>query len=186
MFKKPFAPCLAVICACLGLVLAGCASNSNDTPGEAAPTSVATTVPTANVQTSPTPTPTSTPNEPDPLPEPTDDFFNDATEVPDEDERFLELPAGVSLDDPESLDEFIPILRDFLVTAMIEENGISESSAQCVEDGLSDELLSQYLALDDPDASEPPAELEGVFAEMFAVQESCLTPEEQERMGLTQ
>ncbi len=97
MFEKPFAPCLAVICACLGLVLAGCASNSNDTPGEAAPTSVATTVPTANVQTSPTPTPTSTPNEPDPLPEPTDDFFNDATEVPDSCHMFV-AQATASLD----------------------------------------------------------------------------------------
>ena len=69
----------------------------------------------------------------------------------------------------------------------MQESGISEPSAQCVVDNMSDDLLERYITLDVLTLEDPqPEDFEAaqpVFAEMFEIQSGCLTPEEMEMMG---
>ncbi len=87
-----------------------------------------------------------------------------------------EMDDQVLSDQMPSLDQF----RNFVMTGLIEENGVSESSAQCVGDNISEDLFERYMVadLDNPEAAQP------VFAELFQIQSSCLTPEELEMMGI--
>ena len=70
-------------------------------------------------------------------------------------------------------------LREFVFNALIEEDGISQASAQCVVDNLSQGLLEDFFQVDfdDLEAAQP------VLAEMFRVQSQCLTPQELEMTG---
>ncbi|MCY3967854.1 MAG: hypothetical protein OXF21_04730 [bacterium] len=109
-----------------------------------------------------------------------------------------EMDDQVLSDQMPSLDQF----RNFVMTGLIEENGVSEASAQCVGDNISEDLFERYMvaALDNAEAAQPysliwyylllVADLDNaeaaqpVFAELFQIQSSCLTPEELEKMGI--
>ncbi len=104
-----------------------------------------------------------------------------ATQAP-EPPQAPESPQDVDSGE-ESFGDISPeFVRNFIVDGLVQDSGISEASAQCVGENLSDDLLERYLALD---LEAPGAEVEAqpVLAEMVEVQASCLTPEEMEQMG---
>ena len=69
--------------------------------------------------------------------------------------------------------------RAFLLNDMTQEGTVSEASAQCAVDKMSDEFIDGYFNLD-PDDQQA---VEGVMTELFEIQSQCLTPAEMEAMG---
>ena len=70
-------------------------------------------------------------------------------------------------------------VREMLYETYVLE-GLSEESARCVADGLSDEVVDMMLAGQEPEDEEDALEMIG---ELLALQNQCLTPEEIEFMG---
>jgi len=70
-------------------------------------------------------------------------------------------------------------VREMLYQTFVQD-GLSEESARCVADGLSDEFVAMMLGAQEPESDEEIAEM---FGELSALQNRCLTPEELEAMG---
>ena len=70
-------------------------------------------------------------------------------------------------------------VREMLYQTFVQE-GISEESARCVTDGLSDEIVDMMLGGQEPESDEEAFEMIG---ELSALQNRCLTPQELESMG---
>ncbi len=70
-------------------------------------------------------------------------------------------------------------VREMLYQTFLQE-GLSEESARCVADGLSDEIVAMMLGAQEPESDEEIAEM---FGQLSALQNRCLTPDELELMG---
>ena len=70
-------------------------------------------------------------------------------------------------------------VREMLYQTFVQE-GLSEESARCVAEGMSDEVVNMTLGFQEPESDEEIAE---VFGQLLALQNRCLTPEEIELMG---
>ncbi len=75
-------------------------------------------------------------------------------------------------------------LRSVIYNALVNGSGVSEQSAQCVVDNMSDELVERYLLVASDEDEED--ELMEVVSELLDIQNQCLTPEELELMGTTE
>lgn len=71
-------------------------------------------------------------------------------------------------------------VREMLFQTFVQE-GLSEESARCVTDGLSDEIVDMMLGGEEPELEDD--EVGEMFGELLALQNRCLTPEEAELMG---
>lgn len=71
-------------------------------------------------------------------------------------------------------------LRGVIYQSLVDEGGVSESSAQCVIDNITDEMVDAYIEFTE---SELPDEPPPVIADLLRVQTMCLTTQEQEMMG---
>ena len=69
-------------------------------------------------------------------------------------------------------------VREMLYQTFVQE-GLSEGSARCVAEGLSDEIVGMMLGAQEPESDEEIAEM---FGQLSALQNRCLTPEELELM----
>ncbi len=73
-------------------------------------------------------------------------------------------------------------LRSIIYDGLVEGGLTSEQSAQCVVDGISDELVERYLLVfSDQDET---GEAQGAALELVDIHRQCLTPEELESIGL--
>lgn len=72
--------------------------------------------------------------------------------------------------------------REMFFEALVLE-GLSEGSARCVADGLSDEVVDMMLGGEESDLEDD--EVGEMFGELLALQNRCLTPEEAELMGIS-
>ena len=70
-------------------------------------------------------------------------------------------------------------LRDFVFDSLVQDGGVSESSARCVVENMTDELIEAFFNID----PEEPETAQAVFAELVELQNQCLTPEELEALG---
>ena len=75
-------------------------------------------------------------------------------------------------------------LRSVVYDALVNGSGVSEQSAQCVVDSMSDELVERYLLATSEGGEED--EMMEVVSELLDIQNQCLTPEELELMGMTE
>ncbi len=76
-------------------------------------------------------------------------------------------------------------LRSLVYDSLVFDGGVSEQSAQCVVDNISDDLVERYLLASSGDGDDEGAELMGAVSELLDIQNQCLTPEELEFMGMT-
>ena len=148
---------LALVC----LIAAGCSGGDDDdgSPGgaELAP-QAATESPGAASDAEPTPAPEAT----------------QGAEALQEAESGSEPSSGV---DPSQTD-----FRGLVYRSLVQEAGVSESSAQCVVDNITDEMVDAYVEFAESEPTEEPPQ---VIADLFRIQTMCLTPQEQEMMGFT-
>lgn len=93
----------------------------------------------------------------------------------------VETPAPSPPDTVEELTENQQesIMRELLFEGYVQD-GLSEESARCVADGLSDEVLQMMVLEDEEPEEEAVVEMMG---DLMALQNRCLTPEEIELMG---
>ena len=157
---------VALVC----LVAAACSSDSDDSTPPAAATEAAAQPTEAATEAAAQPTEAATDATPSPASEPTQS--SDA--VPEE-----EQGSGTSLD-AEMMRTF---LRESILAGLVQETGVSESSAQCVVDNITDEIADAYIEFAESAESEASDEPPSVIAELIRIQNMCLTPEELELMG---
>jgi len=74
-------------------------------------------------------------------------------------------------------------LRSTIYDNLVNSGAVSEQSAQCVVDSISDELAEKYAQAFS--GNDEAGELAGVVAELRDVQIQCLTPQELESIGLS-
>ena len=151
---------VALVC----LVAAACSSDSDDS-----------TPPAAATEAAAQPTEAATDATPSPASEPTQS--SDAA-VPDAAQQ-AEPGSETSLD----AEMMRTLLRESILAGLVQETGVSESSAQCVVDNITDEIADAYIEFAESAESEPSDEPPPVLAELFRIQNMCLTPEEIELMG---
>ena len=148
---------VALVC----LVAAACSSDSDDSTPPAAATEAAAQPTEAATDATPSPA-----SEPAQSP---DEAVPDAAQ---------EAEAG-SVPSTEA-DLMRTFLRDSIYGGLVQETGVSESSAQCVVDNITDETADAYIEfVESGPSDEPPP----VIVELFRIQNMCLTPEELELMG---
>ena len=90
-----------------------------------------------------------------------------------------EHDLGIDPEEAQAASQACFDVREVLYQTFVQE-GLSEESARCAADGLSDEMLAMMLGAQEPESDEEIAEMVG---QLSALQNRCLTPEELELMG---
>ncbi len=90
-----------------------------------------------------------------------------------------ENDQGIDPEEAQAASQACFDVREMLYQTFVQE-GLSEESARCVADGLSDEIVAMMLGAQEPESDEEIAEM---FGQLSALQNRCLTPEELELMG---
>ena len=110
------------------------------------------------------------------------------SEISDEELRLVVMNAlivepdefgfGLGEERPREALRACDVIREMFYGTLVQE-GISEESARCVAEGLSDEVVALMTGGQEPESEEEVSELMG---ELVALQNRCLTPEEIESM----
>ena len=90
-----------------------------------------------------------------------------------------ENDLGIDPEEAQAASQACFDIREMLYQTFVQE-GLSEESARCVADGLSDEIVDMMLGAQEPESDEEIAEM---FGQISALQNRCLTPGELELMG---